>query len=55
MEDVNSIQTTCDRLKANRAEFDVLEIKDGVQLFRNPVQTMDKIKTLIPANYIKVK
>lgn len=28
--------------------FDVLEIKDGVQLFRNPVQTMDKIKALIP-------
>ena len=24
------------------------EIKDGVQLYRNPVQTMDKIKTLIP-------
>ncbi len=45
---VNSIQTTRDRLKADGAAFDVLEIKDGVQLFRNPVQTMDKIKTLIP-------
>lgn len=45
---VNSIQTTRDRLKADGAEFDVLEIKDGVQLFRNPVQTMDKIKSLIP-------
>ena len=45
---LNSIQTTRDRLKANGASFDVLEIKDGVQLFRNPVQTMDKIKTLIP-------
>lgn len=45
---INSIQTVRDRLKANGAEFDVLEIKDGVQLYRNPVQTMDKIKSLIP-------
>lgn len=45
---LNSIQTTRDRLKAAGAQFDVLEIKDGVQLYRNPVQTMDKIKSLIP-------
>lgn len=45
---VNSIQITRDRLKADGAEFDVLEIKDGVSLYRNPVQTMDKIKSLIP-------
>lgn len=45
---LNSIQTTRDRLKADSAEFDVLEIRDGVQLYRNPVQTMDKIKSLIP-------
>ena len=45
---LNSIQTTRDRLKAGGASFDVLEIKDGVQLFRNPVQTMDKLKSLIP-------
>lgn len=45
---LNSIQTTRDRLKADGAEFDVLEIKDGVQLYRNPIQTMDKIKSLIP-------
>ena len=45
---LNSIQTTRDRLVADKAEFDVLEIKDGVQLYRNPVQTMDKIKALIP-------
>lgn len=45
---LNSIQITRDRLKADGAEFDVLEIKDGVQLYRNPVQTMDKIKSLIP-------
>ena len=45
---INSIQTTRDRLKTSGASFDVLEIKDGVQLYRNPVQTMDKIKSLIP-------
>ena len=45
---LNSIQTTRDRLKVGGAQFDVLEIKDGVQLYRNPVQTMDKIKSLIP-------
>lgn len=45
---INSIQTTRDRLIPNDANFDVLEIKDGVQLYRNPVQTMDKIKSLIP-------
>lgn len=45
---LNSIQTTRDRLKSDGAQFDVLEIKDGVQLYRNPVQTMDKIKSLIP-------
>lgn len=45
---INSIQTTRDRLVADGAEFDVLEIKDGVSLYRNPIQTMDKIKSLIP-------
>ena len=45
---INSIQTTRDRLVADKAEFDVLEIKDGVSLYRNPVQTMKKIKSLIP-------
>lgn len=45
---INSIQTSRDRLIENDASFDVLEIKDGVQLYRNPVQTMDKIKLLIP-------
>lgn len=44
---INSIQTTRDRLAADGAQFDVLEIKDGVQLYRNPAQTMDKIKSLI--------
>ena len=45
---LNSIQTARDRLKADGTQFQVLEIKDGVQLYRNPVQTMDKIKSLIP-------
>ena len=45
---INSILTTRDRLIANGASFDVMEIKDGVQLYRNPVQTMDKIKSIIP-------
>jgi adenine-specific DNA-methyltransferase len=45
---INSIQTTRDRLIAGKAEFDILEIKDGVSLFRNPVQTMEKLRSLIP-------
>lgn len=45
---LNAIQTMRDRLKADGAEFDVLEIKDGVSFYRNPKQTMDKIKFLIP-------
>lgn len=45
---LNSVQVTRDRLVADCAEFDMLEIKDGVQLYRNPIQTMDKIKSLIP-------
>lgn len=45
---LNAIQTMRDRLKTDGAEFDLLEVKDGVSLYRNPVQTMDKIKSLIP-------
>ena len=44
---INSIQTVRDRLLAGKAEFDVLEVKDGVSLYRNPVQTMDKLRSLI--------
>jgi len=44
---INSIQTTRDRLIAAGAEFDILDIKNGVSLFRNPKQTMDKLKSLI--------
>ena len=50
---INSIQTTRDRLLANKAEFDILEIKDGVSLYRNPVQTMDKLKSLDAVAYVR--
>lgn len=45
---INSIQTARDRLVSAEAEFEMLRVKDGVSLFRNPVQTMDKLRTLIP-------
>ena len=45
---INSIQVTRDRLKKDGAEFEVREVQDGVSLYRNPVQTMDKLKSLIP-------
>lgn len=44
---INSIQTTRDRLLTDNANFSVKEIKDGVSLYRNPVQTMDKMKSII--------
>ena len=44
---INSIETARDRLRKAGAEFEVLEVKDGVSLYRNPVQTMDKLKSLI--------
>ncbi len=44
----NSIQTVRDRLEANHAAFDVMDVMDGIHLFRNPVQTMDNLKSLIP-------
>jgi adenine-specific DNA-methyltransferase len=45
---INSIQTVRDRLIEAKADFQILEIKDGVSLFRNPQQTMDKLATIIP-------
>ena len=54
---INSIQIVRDRLIAQKespnhvrgdVDFSVLEIKDGVSLFRNPVQTMEKLKSLVP-------
>ena len=44
---INSIETARDRLRKAGAEFEVLEVKDGVSLYRNPIQTMDKLKSLI--------
>ena len=44
----NSLQITRDRLKEANADFQVMDIKDGVSLFRNPQQTMDKLAKLIP-------
>jgi len=44
---VNSLQTARDRLQSAGASFRVLDVQDGVSLFRNPVQTMDKLKSLI--------
>ena len=44
---VNAIQTTRDRLAKAGADFDVLKIKDGLRLFRNPEQTTAKIFNLI--------
>ncbi len=44
---VNSIQTTRDRLVKSGSSFDILKIKDGVRLFRNPAQTTQKVFSLI--------
>lgn len=51
---INSIQTTRDRLVEAGASFQILEIKDGVSLFRNPQQTMDKLAKLITGLQQKV-
>lgn len=45
---INSIETTRDRLRKAGAEFDIMEVEDGVSLFRNAAQTMDKLRSLIP-------
>ncbi len=44
---INSLQTARDRLVNAGAEFEVMEVNDGVRLFRNPVQTMDKLKSCL--------
>lgn len=44
---INSILTTRDRLKGIGASFNVYQINDGVQLFRNPAQTNEKLLKLI--------
>lgn len=45
---VNSLQTSRDTLRDAGAAFEVAEVRDGVALFRNPAQTMDRLAELIP-------
>lgn len=45
---INSIQMARERLVKVGGAFSVLDVQDGVSLYRNPVQTMDKLKSLIP-------
>ncbi len=45
---LNSFQTTRDRLRDAGAAFEARVVRDGVALFRNPTQTMDRLATLIP-------
>ena len=45
---LNSIEITRDRLKNLGAEFDIMKVDDGVSLFRNPAQTMDRVREIIP-------
>lgn len=52
---INSIQTVRDRLIGEKANFIIKEVKDGVNLFRNPQQTMDKLATLITGLQTKVE
>ncbi|AQQ71841.1 DNA adenine methyltransferase YhdJ [Limihaloglobus sulfuriphilus] len=44
---INAVQTTRDRLVKAGASFDILKIKDGLRLFRNPAQTTAKIFGII--------
>ncbi len=44
---VNAIQTTRDSLVKADAKFDILKIKDGLRLFRNPKQTTEQIFNII--------
>ena len=46
---INSIETARDYLVEKGAKFDVLKVKGGISLFRNPQQTMDRLKDLIPS------
>ena len=46
----NGIQTIRDRLKKENASFEVLDIKDGIDLFRNPTQTLKKLFKLCSGN-----
>jgi len=43
----NAVQTTRDELSKQGEEFDILKVRDGVRLFRNPVQTTARLFSLI--------
>jgi adenine-specific DNA-methyltransferase len=45
---INAVQTMRDRLVTAGASFDVVKVRDGVSLFRNPAQTMTRLKTVLP-------
>lgn len=47
---INSIEVTRDELIARNVEYEILEVQDGVRLYRNPVQTMDRLKGLLHIN-----
>ncbi len=47
---INSIQTARDRLVEAGASFTRLEVNDGINLFRNPQQTNDKLLELTGVN-----
>ncbi len=47
---INSLQTARDRLREAGAAFAVKEVRDGVALFRDPAQTMQRLGELIPAS-----
>ena len=44
---INSIQTTRDRLKNAGASFQKLKVQDGVSLYRNPAQTQDRLAQMV--------
>ncbi len=46
---INAVQTMRDRLVEAGVSFDILKIRDGIDLFRNPQQTMDKLASIIPS------
>ena len=43
----NSVQTVRDRLLLQRASFDILDVRDGITLFRNPIQTTQMVQKQI--------
>ena len=44
---INSIQTTRDRLVNLGAQFQKMKVLDGVSLYRNPAQTQDKLEKIV--------